>query len=510
MVGLVGVLSALTPELASRSDFVTGILPPGVPGAARVLALSFGLALIWLSRSLARRRRRAWALSVALVVASAAVHLAKGLDFEEALSAGVLLAALLRYRTRFTVPGDPDSRRPLLQAGAALVVLGVVAALGAWEHVYGDIATLVEESVELLAGGFAVWALYLWLRPAAGRVRQTAADRARAHEVVAEYGRDSLASFALRRDKSFFFSPSGRAFLAYRVVGGSALVSGDPIGDEAELAELLSEFRRVAQAQGWRVAVLGACSERLRLYRRLGFRPIYLGDEAVVLPAKFSLEGRSMRKLRQSVHRLERAGYKVRVVAAGETGAPLRAELQQVSAAWRGRRPERGFAMTMDTLFEQPESLIAYAEADGCVGGFVQLVRTPASGGYSLSTMRRRADTPNGLMEYLLAETIRRAAADGVPEISLNFAVFGRLLRAGGPDTSVPGRVLRRVLLGLDRAFQLDRLLSFSRKFHPEWRPRYLCVERLADFPLVGLHYLHAESLLTPPGWGRREDLAAR
>src|SRR5438552_9300483 len=102
-VGLVGIVSALTPEMANRSDLVRGVLPPGVPAAARVGALAFGIALVWLSRSLARRRRRAWQLAVALVVASAAAHLAKGLDVEEAVISLGLFAALLRYRRRFGV-----------------------------------------------------------------------------------------------------------------------------------------------------------------------------------------------------------------------------------------------------------------------------------------------------------------------------------------------------------------------------------------------------------------------
>ena len=510
LVGLIGVFSALTPEFASRLDIVQGVLPPGVPEAARVLALAFGLTLIWLSRSLARRKRRAWQLAVALVVASAAAHLAKGLDFEEAFCSTLLLAALLRYRRCFTAPGDPASTRPLLRALAALAVLGVVGALHAWQHVGGDVAPVLEESVELLAGAVALWALYLWLRPVAGWVRQTTAEREQARRVVSAYGRDSLAFFALRRDKSYFFSPSGRALLAYRVVRGSALVSGDPIGEAGEFPELLSEFRRVAQAQGWRVAVLAAGAESVPLYRGLGFSALYVGDEAVVRPSEFSLEGRFMRKVRQSVHRLERAGYSTRVVPAAAIGDELRAELRVVSAAWRGRWPERGFTMAMDALFEHPEARIAYAEAGGRVGGFVHLVPSPASGGYSLSAMRRRPDTPNGLMEYLLTEVLHSCAREGVPELSLNFAVFGRILRVGreGPAAL---RALRRVLLGLDRAFQLDRLLSFNRKFQPEWRPRYLCVERLTDFPLVGLAYLEAESLLTPPGpWVRSEDLAAR
>jgi lysylphosphatidylglycerol synthetase-like protein (DUF2156 family) len=59
IVGVIGIASALTPEFANRYDFVRGVLPPGVPHAARIVALAFGIALIWLSRSLARRRDRA-------------------------------------------------------------------------------------------------------------------------------------------------------------------------------------------------------------------------------------------------------------------------------------------------------------------------------------------------------------------------------------------------------------------------------------------------------------------
>src|SRR5919197_6763404 len=97
-VGLVGIVSALTPEFADRSDFVRGVLPPGVPGAARVLALAFGLALVWLSRLLARRRRRAWHLAVLLVIGISLAHLAKGLDVEEATLGLFLLVALIRFR----------------------------------------------------------------------------------------------------------------------------------------------------------------------------------------------------------------------------------------------------------------------------------------------------------------------------------------------------------------------------------------------------------------------------
>jgi lysyl-tRNA synthetase class 2 len=501
-VGVVGIASALTPELARRSELVRSVLPPGVPSAARVAALAFGLALVWLSRSLARRRRRAWQLAVALVVGIAVAHLAKGLDFEEAVVSLTLLVALVVYRDRFDVPGDPASVRPLIGT------VSLVAGAGAAALLLESHGWLLPERLEQLLGaaglvlGFR--ALYLWFRPLSARVRQTVEERRAAHALVAAYGRDSLAYFTLRRDKNYLFSPSGHAFLAYRVIGGTALLSGDPVGDEAELDPLLDELRRLVRANGWRLGVVGAGAESLHRYRRLGLRPIKIGDEAVLRPERFSLEGRPIRKVRQSVARVERAGYRLSVFPADEAGPRLRARIDEVSTAWRGRRPERGFSMAMDEL-HAPGTLLALAlRTDGSVGGFLHLVPSPAGGGYSLSTMRRGPEAPNGLMEFLIAETLAWARERSVSEVSLNFCVFTDLLE---PDCRGWRRPARRIVIGLDRLFQLERLYSFSRKFFPEWRPRYLCVERLGDLPLVGLAYLHLEFLTRPAGSPARPPL---
>src|SRR5579864_2123741 len=127
LVGAIGIASALTPEMADRVRLVRGVLPPGFPTAARVGEVAFGILLIWLSRSLARRRRRAWQLAVVVVLASAVAHLAKGLDVEEATISLLLLAALVRWRSRFDVPGDPASVRPLLGLCAGLAGVAAVA-----------------------------------------------------------------------------------------------------------------------------------------------------------------------------------------------------------------------------------------------------------------------------------------------------------------------------------------------------------------------------------------------
>ena len=214
---------------------------------------------------------------------------------------------------------------------------------------------------------------------------------------------------------------------------------------------------------------------------------------------RFSLEGRSMRKVRQSVNRLKRAGYRASIIRTDEITPSLRNQLEETSNQWLGSSRERGFTMTMDDLFCDSNTIFAVAEdAEAQVGGFLHLVPCPASGSYSLSTMRRRPATPNGLTEFLVAETMTWAERAAVSELSLNFCVFADLLRRED-STSPQRRVLRLTLLHLDHAFQLNRLRRFSSKFCPEWRPRFVYLERLTDFPRVGIAYLHAESLLTPP-----------
>jgi lysyl-tRNA synthetase, class II len=268
---------------------------------------------------------------------------------------------------------------------------------------------------------------------------------------------------------------------------------------------------RVAHTKGWRVAVAGASGEALEDYADLGFKSMYLGDEAVIRPSEFSLDGRAIRKVRQSVSRLEKSGYEVRVLSTADADETLKAELRTVSEEWRGNWPERGFTMAMDALFLYPDTVLAVAIApDKSVGGFLQLVPSPASEGYSLSSMRRRKDTPNGLMEYLITEAVAWAREHAVTEVSLNFAVFADFLVAeeGASRTT---RSIRWLLLKGDRLFQLERLHSFNRKFFPHWRRRYFCFERWSDLPLAGLAYLHAESLLTPPGpWVKTPDLTAQ
>src|SRR5262249_30254999 len=247
-------------------------------------------------------------------------------------------------------------------------------------------------------------------------------ERERAHELVTRYGVDTIAPFALRSDKSYFFSDDGAAFLAYRVTGGVAIVAGDPIGPTESQHELVPAVLDFPPERGWRVAVLGVAESTLDVYRSLGLRAIYHGDGAVVETARFSLDGRPIGKVRQSVHRLQKAGYVVRALPPSEVDDTLRARLEAVAGAWRGDAPERGVVMALDALFalgdEDALFLVGFDPA-GEAMGFLHYAISSAGSALSLSTMPRLRSVPNGFSEWLICESIAWAREHGVARVSL-------------------------------------------------------------------------------------------
>jgi len=246
------------------------------------------------------------------------------------------------------------------------------------------------------------------------------------------------------------------------------------------------------------VAVLGASERDLDLYRSLGLRALYHGDEAVVDTESFSLEGRPIRKVRQSVHRLEKAGFRARVLRPAEIDDSLRAQLEEVARGWRGNAPERGFVMAFDALFRVDEDdavFVLGVDGDGRAQGFLHFAVCPAGSALSLSSMPRTADVPNGFTEWLICESIEWARAHGFAHVSLNFSPFAALLSPEA-ELSFAQRLQAATLRRMKPWFQLDNLLLFNRKFFPSWQRRFVVYERRRDLPRVGIAALAVEAYL--------------
>jgi lysyl-tRNA synthetase class 2 len=513
-VGAVNLASALTPNVGWRGHLLLQLEPVELVPLFHTLAVPASVALLVCAFYLGRRRRRAWQAALALLLGLAVLDLLKGFDFEETLLSLGAAALLWAGRGAFYVRHGRPSTRVLLRAlgGAAAAVALVAGFVVVVAHVDSP-WLLARETADLLLwrhGPIAFGDDVAWVPFAAGSAELaglvalsyfafqplappngSSRDRHLAQDLVRVHGRDTLAFFKLRRDTQYFFSSDRRAFLGYRIEGAVLLLSGDPVGDPASLPLLLREACAFAERHGLRMGAVGVGADMLPLFRDAGMRSLYIGDEAIVETARFSLEGRAIRKVRQSVSRLAAAGYSVAAHELGRLDRDTRAELHAVSERWLDGAPERGFSMAMDSLdaAHQPESVVVLArDAEGLVRGFLHFVPSYARPAMSLSFMRRDRDTPNGLTEYLVVKAIELMRTRGIEELSLNFAAFARLIRAQG--------VAARALSLVDRFFQVERLYRFNAKFEPRWEPRYLVFEGALGLPRVGLAAMVVEGQL--------------
>ena len=531
LAGLVNLASAVTPNIAWRNHLLLHVEPFETLKLSHAAAIPASMLLLVTSPYLWRRRQGALRLALVLLVALTVLDLLKGLDLEAATGSAGAAGVLWLGRHSFCVRHDPDTLRQALRrvpvlAASSLLLCALAVWIAAPESTgfvtilratgdallwqvgpldFHDELGHLDEAIGVAGLITLAWCAYLLFRPlAVPRVLPGVELRRAARELVRRHGDDTLAYFKLRRDQHYLFSPDRRAFLGYRVEAGVLLVSGDPVGSGQAIPSLLRELSLFAETRGLRIAALGAGESVRPLWEQLGLRSMYLGDEAVVETGSFSLEGRAIRKVRQSVTRLEKHGYTAELRQLGELSDAEVGELEAVSRSWRRGQSERGFAMSLDELRREDhaDSLVVLGrDGDGQIRGFLHFAPSYGRAAVSLSLMRRRRDTPNGLMEFLLARGLELLRDRGVKEASLNFAAFARFVHA--PRGRLE-RVVGRVLLVADAFFQIERLHRFNTKFFPRWEPRYLMYEHVLALPRVGLAALWVEGQLPKPGSRRR------
>ncbi|MEU1115015.1 MULTISPECIES: phosphatidylglycerol lysyltransferase domain-containing protein [unclassified Streptomyces] len=345
----------------------------------------------------------------------------------------------------------------------------------------------------------------------------TEGDEERLRALLERHGeRDSLGYFSLRREKSIVWSPTGKAAVAYRVVGGVSLASGDPIGDPEAWPGAIEPWLAEAREHGWIPAVMGASEEAGTVYARHGLDALELGDEALVEIAEFTLEGRAMRTVRQAYNRVKRAGYTVRIRRHEDIPADEMAALLEHADDWRDGATERGFSMALGRLGDPDDGrcvMLECTDGDGRLRAVLSFVPWGPHG-LSLDLMRRDRDSENGLMEFMVIELLQRAPEIGITQVSLNFAMFRSVFERGSRLGAGPVlRLWRSLLSFFSRWWQIESLYRANAKYRPIWEPRFLLFEKSGDLPRIGIASARAEGFLEAPGlpkWLHRKHLESR
>lgn len=505
-MGVINLLSAVTPSLPARVAWLQDLFPIQIRHSAHLFTALSGFSLLVLASGLLRRKRAAWMLTLGFLALSIVFHLVKGLDYEESLFAAALLLLLIGTKEAYTARSDAPSMAQGARAlvGAILFTLAYgTAGFFLLDRAYGirydlpgaawqtllmfftqdnaglapttRFARFFADSIYLVGGFTLLYSLLMLLRPILLRGEPASqAQRLKAQSIVEAHGRSPLAAFTLLKDKAYFFSSSGNSFIAYVPKGRGALALGDPIGPREEAAELIRAFQQFCKQNDWIPGFYQTKSDLLDLYTQLGFHALKIGEEAVVDLVGFTTKGKSVQDLRTARNKFTKLGYQV-VFHQPPLPQPLLQELRDISDEWLSmmKGAEKKFSVGwFDDAYLMVSEVASVRGPDGTICAFANLVPNQLIQEISIDLMRHSAAMPHGSMDFLFLALLEHGKAKGYQRFNLGLSAL-----SGVGEEATSGRmekVINYLYQHLNQFYNFQGLHAYKEKYKPSWEPRYL------------------------------------
>lgn len=528
LLGVVNILSTLTPAIPERLHLLRDFIPLSIMEFSNIAVLLMGIAMVISSAFLLTGAKNAWKMALGVSFISLILHLTKALDYEEALVALVCLGILWHtrraYFVKYNITFQLKSLQKVMLLGVALFTYSVAGfyflqvrhldfdftliesfteGVKAIVLMTGDLHPLTRTghffiySVQMNSILFMTYGLVLLYRASKTKTPVSDDDFQTAGKLLSQCGRSSMDYFKLYPDKKIFFNEGKDAFLAYSESKHYAVVLESPVAaNPASASQLLLAFEEFCSEKGLRTFYYRVPEEDLYQYFFLKKKSILLGQEAIVNLATFSLEGSAKKAMRNAVNRVEKAGYQFKIYP-----APLKdglvQQLKAVSNEWlqvRGH-DESGFSQGVFHGKEIKKCTVLTVEnRESKILAFLNIVPSYKKGEVTYDLIRQSNDSPNGVLDYLIIRMIAFLRENKFRTLNMGLAPL-----AGLQGVNLNEQVMQFYKDHFKEAIRLRGLFEYKNKFDPCWENRYLVYDQTFDlvhFPAVLRKVSQADRIL--------------
>ena len=541
MIGLLNVFSALWPHRAAAVAGLARWVPLDMAEGNRLVVLFAGVALLQVTRNLARRKELAWWVATVALTLALFSQIRSHFELEHSLVTALMLAYLLVFRRRFSAQSDPGTlRRALVMApllALAIVAYGYVGLATFDSHFRWppgsrpegmDHVAKRERLREAVRGGILIahqrlqpldpdaarflatlqvagwvarlYLLVLLLRPVILRDRLEAPPE-EVERIRGAHARRPLSAFALRPDKHHLLVAEGRGLVAYAVRNAVAVACGDPLCAPEDVTASARDFAQHCHRHGWTPCFYAVSGEDLAAYAAAGLKDLKIGEEGMVdLPRPGQAgNGPVGAAPREEVTETPTAaeGPEVpRVWRYDRVAAPdpvLDEQIVEVSDEWLADREVGELHFTLGSLdLEELAALPVFVYGQGRhLDAFCTWLPYASGRGMALDLLRRRHDAPEWCRERLLARSLEAFAQGGVREASLGLVPVAAS-GANRPARTGPFGLAER----LGALYRYDDLFALKDTLAPRWEPRHLVYPGDADLPRIAVAVVDVHTTL--------------
>jgi phosphatidylglycerol lysyltransferase len=504
-LGIVNIVSVLSPGVPEKLNLLRDYLFFDIVNLSNSFVLVAGLFLLATAVFMLRGLKMAWWYAIILSLFSAIGHITKGINFIEFGIAVFVVFALISTRKEYYVKSNPRLRAIGIQTAllsiAAVLIYGITGfyfldknhfqidfsilqsikytllnffLIGSSDLVPGDsFARDFLYMIKISGVASMTFLIYSLIRPYLFKNSYTEEEKENAFKLIGKYGKSSLDYFKLYYDKQFYFSSQQDSFLSFRVSGNFAVVLEDPVAPgRDEMKKCLIEFQQFCYENGLKEIFYRVPEESLQVYNELAKKNLFLGQEGIVDLSAFTLEGGERKSIRNALNKIKEQGYTSHI-----NTPPLRdglvQKLKAVSDEWLkvNGRDEIIFSQGMfDEKEIKNQTVITVENREEKIIAFLNIIPDFTQNGGTYDLLRKTADAPNGIMDYILIELFSYFKTIGIRYVNLGFAPMSGL----DDPRNFPEKSIK---------FAYEKIRSFSHykgqrdykeKFHPEWKNKFL------------------------------------
>ena len=515
LLGVVNILSAVTPPIRERVRLLRQYVPMDTIHASNLLVLLMGLLLVVTATFLVRGLRNAWLFALIVSLLSGITHLTKALDWEEASIAFFVVIVLLATYKQYRLKTNPR----LFNIGvitAVTVFLAVVIfeTIGfyfidvkhfgidfTWQQSigYSIKSFFLLENAELFpitrfgreflvivnAMSVCTWLFffYTFIRPYIHHDNKNDPNIGEAEALLSQFGSSSVDHYKLYDDKLIFISEGYEGFISYRIANGFAVVLEEPVCAEEHKIDILQEFDKQCRKMGLKLAFYRVDEDSMYYFENLKKKSLLIGQEAVMDIGKFTLEGKDKKSLRNGLNSLSKKGY-VTAFYEAPLNDELILELKEVSDEWLETydKKEAVFSQgSFDIKELRKHNVIAIRDSENKVVAFLNLIPDYAPDECTYDLIRKTADAPGGCMDALIIALIDYGKRNGLQWLNLGMVPMSGI---DEPDSTAE-RVVKFAYEKIKRFQHYQGLRDFKEKYATQWLNKYLVYEN--DFDLIQL-----------------------
>ncbi|MGN6425893.1 MAG: bifunctional lysylphosphatidylglycerol flippase/synthetase MprF [Leifsonia sp.] len=340
---------------------------------------------------------------------------------------------------------------------------------------------------------FVLATLRLYRATSTGR---TIGDEVHFLELLRAGGGGTLGFMGTWPGNVYWFSEEGDAAVAYRVINGVAITLSDPVCHPSRAEQTIIDFVAFCDANSWVPVFYSVHGAYLPVFESLGWQTMSVGEETLMHPQTFDMQGKAWQKVRQAHNR----GVKERISTLWtrwDDLAPVQqSQIASLSEQWVSEKelPEMGFTLGGMAELKDPDVRLYLAyDPEGelqAVTSWLPSWRDGAVVGYTIDFMRRADGSIPGIMEFVIASAAQHMREEGVEVLSLSGAPL-----ATKPDGTADGeageesamdRVLALLARTLEPAYGFSSLFKFKSKFNPTYETLWMAYPDPVALPSIG------------------------